>query len=278
MSPCPIPNPNIEITELWDSGRTTFGKVDNTELRYLVTGSDDETEVREVVLATAPGIIGDGDCRAECRPESLEVMPLGNGVWECTMPYKGFEDETQYTFETGGSTVHITQSLQTVGTYPPIQIPLLPPPDFQGAIGVNGDSIQGTDITVPVYNFTETHKIPSSLVTSGYKLALFQATGKTNNATFKGFATGEVLFLGASGSKTGINHWEIAFKFAASPNATNIDVGGFTVASKGGWEYLWVRFRDEEDTDAKALVKRPVSAYVERVYDSADFSTLGIGT
>ena len=275
MSPCPTPNPNIKITELWDSGRTTFGKVDNTELRYLVTGSGDETEVREVVLATAPGIIGDGDCRAECRPESLEVMPLGNGAWECTMPYQGFEDETQYTFETGGATAHVTQSLQTIAKYAAAGQTA---PDFFGAIGVNGDSIQGTDVTVPVYNFTETRKMFASTVTPQYKLALFMATGKTNNATFKGFAPGEVLFLGASGSKTGINHWEIAYKFAASPNVTNLDVGGITVASKKGWEYLWVRFRDADDGAAKTLVKRPTAAYVERVYESADFSTLGIGT
>ena len=87
-----------------------------------------------------------------------------------------------------------------------------------------------------------------------------------------------MLFLGASGSKTGVEHWEIAFKFAASPNVTNLDVGGITVSSKKGWEYLWVRFRDADDAAAKSLVKRPAAAYVERVYESADFSTLGIGT
>ena len=271
----PTSNPNVKISELWDSGRSTFGKKNNLELRYIVTGTHDELEVRDKVLDTAPSTIGDGVSLAECLSEHLEIAPLGNGIWECSVPYEGFEDETQYTFETGGATAHITQSLGTIARYAAAGQTA---PDFQGAIGVNGDSIDGTDITIPVYNFTETRKMFASTVTAEYKLALFMATGKVNNAQFKGFAAGEVLFLGASGSKTGAEHWEIAYKFAASPNVTNLPVGPITVASKKGWEYLWVRFRDANDGAAKTLVKRPAAAYVERVYESADFSTLGIGT
>ena len=86
-----------------------------------------------------------------------------------------------------------------------------------------------------------------------------------------------MLFLGASGTKTGIDDWEIAFKFAASPNVSSLSIGGgITVSAKKGWEYLWVRFADAEDTSANALVKRPIAAYVERVYESADFTLLGL--
>lgn len=259
----------VEIFEAFDSGRATSGRVDTDELRYIVTGTDDEAEVIATVIGYAPSSIG------VMSPQNVEVNPLGNGVWECTVPYEGKEDETQYTFETGGATAHITQSLATIARYAAAGQTA---PNFNGAIGVNGDNIDGTDITIPVYNFTETRKMFASTVTGAYKLALFNATGKVNNATFKGFAAGEVLFLGASGSKTGVEHWEIAFKFAASPNVTNLDVGGITVSSKKGWEYLWVRFRDADDNAAKTLVKLPAAAYVERVYESADFSTLGIGT
>lgn len=274
----PLINPNIEISELWDSGRTTFGAVDHTELRYIITGTDNEAEVRDAVILTAPPYIGDNTARAIIVPENIEVNPLGNGIWEASVPYKGYEDETQYTFETGGATAHITQSLATVGVYPPVVIPLRPPPDFQGAIGVNGDNVAGVDVTIPAFNFTITKRFDAEDVTGAYKLALFYATGKTNNATFQGFAAGEVLFLGASGSRTGMKQWEITFKFAASPNAVNLPVGNFTVTEKKGHDYLWVRYADAVDGDAAALVKRPVSAYVERVYESADFASLGVGT
>ena len=101
---------------------------------------------------------------------------------------------------------------------------------------------------------------------------------KVNSGSFKGLAAGECLFLGASGSMRAGGDWEITFKFAGSPNRTNIRVGDITVPSKKGWEYLWVKYSEQEDTAAKAIVQRPVAAYVEKVYDDGDFGALGIGT
>jgi len=69
------------------------------------------------------------------------------------------------------------------------------------AIGVTDTGVEGVEIVVPVYNFSETHYLPDGQVTQGYKLTLFGLTGKVNNGSFRGFAAGEVLFLGASGSK-----------------------------------------------------------------------------
>jgi hypothetical protein len=176
--------------------------------------------------------------------------------------------------DTGGGTQHVTQSIANVGKYSASGFTA---PDFFGAIGVTDDRVEGTDVTVPVFNFTETHYIPNLLVTGAYKLTLFNLTGKVNGATFKGFAKGEVLFLGASGSKRGLDDWEITFRFAASPNVAGLSLGSITGIAKEGWQYLWVRFIDDEDTTAKALIKRPVSAYVEQVYSYGDFSGLGIG-
>ena len=57
-------------------------------------------------------------------------------------------------------------------------------------------------------------------------------------------------------------------------NVEGVDITGI---NKWGWEYLWVRYADAEDATAKALVKRPVAVYVEKVYDVGDFGLLGIG-
>lgn len=261
-------NLNIQIFQAFDSGRFVDGITSTYELRYIVTGTESEPEVLAAVTEEAPTIY------YGMRRMQVEAEPLGNGIWQVVVPYEG-KNETVYTFETGGATAHITQSLgttryATTGSTAP---------DFFGAIGVNGDSVDGVDITIPTFNFTETYRFPGSTVSGTYKMALFNLTGKVNNATFRGLAEGEVLFLGASGTKTGIDDWEIAFKFAASPNVSNLALGGnITVAAKPGWDYLWVRFADAEDTSAKALVKRPVAAYVEKVYQRADFSLLGIGT
>ncbi len=260
------------ITETYDSGKATDGKEQSRERRYVVVDAEYESDVLTLVKITAPTTLSD------LRRGEIVVTPLGGGVWECTVPYDGVdeENESQWTFDTGGGTVHIAQSLSTVGKYSYTEA--VTPPDFKGAIGVNGDNVAGTDITVPVFNFSETHRIPADSVTGSYKLALFGLTGRVNSASFKGFATGEVLFLGASGSLKGLGEWEICFKFAASPNVTNLQLGEITVAAKKGWEYLWVRFDDQEDGAAKTLVKRPIAAYVEKVYEYGNFSALGIGT
>jgi len=258
----------LSISESWDSGRSIDGITQSYELRFIVTGSNDEAAVLAYVEAQAPTTY------YGMRRMQVEAEPLGAGVWQCVVPYEG-KNETVYTFETGGATAHITQSLATSR----FAAAGATAPDFYGAIGVNGDSIDGVDVTVPTFNFTETYRFPGSTVSGAYKLALFACTGKVNNASFRGFAAGECLFLGASGTKTGIDDWEIAFKFAGSPNVASLSIGGgITVTNKQGWDYLWVRFADAEDNAAKALVKRPVAAYVERVYPRADFSTLGIGT
>ena len=57
---------------------------------------------------------------------------------------------------------------------------------------------------------------------------------------------------------------------------TNLTIGDITGVDKKGWEYLWVRYTDSVNDTAKALVKKPIAAYVERVYEYGDFGLLGI--
>ena len=63
----------------------------------------------------------------------------------------------------------------------------------------------------------------------------------------------------------------------SSKRRTGISVGSITGIAKKGWEYLWVRYADVEDTASNTLVKQPVAAYVEKVYEEASFAGLGIG-
>lgn len=240
------------------------------ELQYLVTGTDDELLVRAAVQGEAPAFY-------QGMPfQHYTISPGGNGTWEATVQYGLREEkkpgESSYSFDTGGGTQHITQSIATIAKHAP---PGKTPPDCKGAIGVTSDSVDGVDITVPVYQFTETHYIPIAAVTNAYKGKLFLLTGKTNNGPFRMFAAGEVLFLGASGGQRGYEDWEITFRFAASPNATGLTVGDITAIDKKGWEYLWIRYEDAESEDA--LIKQPVGVYVEQVYEEADFADLGIG-
>ncbi len=55
-------------------------------------------------------------------------------------------------------------------------------------------------------------------------------------------------------------------------------MGNITGIDKKGWEYMWVRYADAEDAAAKAIVKKPVAVYSEKVYKQGNFAGLGIGT
>jgi hypothetical protein len=274
------------IIEKFDSGGATVGPDSpSVDLSFAVLGTESDLDVRALVEATIPAIF------RGMVFQNYHIDHKGGGVWDVSVRYGreeplagepppgGGEPVTpetplgpSYTFETSGGTQHVTQSLQTVAKHTK---PGKVAPDLKGAVGFNNDSVEGTDITVPVFRFSEAYSIPVALVTHGYKLTVFSLTGKVNNAPFKGFAAGEVLFLGASGSRRGLEKWEITYQFAASPNAVNLQVGDIQNINKKGWEYLWVRYGDVEDQ--KVLVKQPESVYIERVYEPGNFALLGIG-
>lgn len=249
---------------------------ESAEIVWVVKGTDSDTDARTAVTTATP-------TTHDSKPlDHVKVEQEADEVWYCTAVYQrpggATVEESSFSFDTGGGSQHITQSKLTVdsaggGLYTAAA------PDFGGAIGVNGtginSTVEGCDIVVPVYQFSETHIFADAAVTTGYKSALFALTGTVNDATFRECAAGECLFLGASGSKRGTGDWEITFRFSASPNKTAINIDGMEVDKKG-WEYLWVYYEDQLDATANIMVKKPIGVYVEKVYDDGDFDGLGL--
>lgn len=248
---------------------------DSIEQRYYAVGSSVEADVYAAAIADLP----------------LEFMNLPRlsislewdgeaSLWEVSVTYQqpSFGDgelgSVVTSFDTTGGTFRLTQSLATINAYGSN------PPDFKGAIGVNGDSVDGVDIISPSFQFSETHYKPDGFVTQAYQDLLMRNTGTVNSDNFRGFAPGQVLFTGATASRDPAKaQWTITYTFLMSPNATNIVIApGIVVSAKKGWEYLWVRYEQVEDTTARKIVKRPVAAYVERVYREVPFAGLNIGS
>ena len=216
------------------------------------------------------------------QAESYSLEYLGDDAWQLEVTYtsNGADSDEQpqplnrsRSFETGGSTTHITQALAETkfGTGPAMN----------SAIGVSADSVAGVDVVVPQFNWTESYDVPARYVTQAYIVSLHNLTGTVNTETFRGFAAGEVLFLGASGtqqwdSQKGDGPWNLSYKFIASPNATGLTVGSITGISKKGHEYLWVLYEDDVADDT--LLKKPKAVYVNQVYKTASFAGLGIGS
>jgi hypothetical protein len=263
-----------------DTSRTiTSGANPAVELRFVVRGIGVDIENDEGALAALETEAPTEFLSLPRRDVRLE--PAGPGLWDGETSYAPTQQdneppqvgESAFAFDTGGGTQHLTHSLATVASY---AAPGKVAPGFQGAIGVTEESVEGVDIVVPVYQFTETHAFADAAVNDSYKNTLMIMTGRVNSDSFRGFAAGSVLFLGAAGAKRGDGDWEITFRFAVSPNFSAINIGPITNIGKKGWEYLWVRYENTEDGAAQAIVKRPVAAYVERVYLELPFSVLGI--
>ena len=196
----------VTVEEKFESRRVNYGDRPSADLRYVIRGTDDDVVARLALQTFAPGaynINGDGSIMIPLTDVGVE--PVGAQLWDGFARYSG-DSQSSFAFETGGGTQHITRSLQTVNKYAP---PDKNAPDNKQSVGATADGVEGVDIVVPVYSFSETHFLANSLVTPAYKAALYALTGRVNNAGFKGFGAGEVLFLGASGSKRLLGYWEL---------------------------------------------------------------------
>lgn len=203
--------------------------------------------------------------------EYIDSENPGNNIWRATVQYIWEDEDTVTSFDTSGGSQHVTQSLATVGVYPSNS------PDMGGAVGYDGNQVNGVDITAPAYTFSEQHTFNKSVVSDGYRRTLAGLTGCVNNKKFRGFDSGEVLFKGTSGTMMTIDgetKWQLLFHFATSPNRFNFYVGDILVKEKMGWDYLWVIYGDE--INSNQLIKRPRSVYIERMYDFGNFSELEI--
>lgn len=259
----------ITVTEKFQSRDVVRGLNPSAQLNFIVQGTADYDQALKKLAADAPAMF-DNLPRLNYGIEPIaELLWLGFARYgyQSTQP----TGEAVYQFDTGGGTQHITQSLKTVRRY---ARPGALAPNFMGAIGVTADSVEGVDITVPVYSFSEVQYKNKAFVDDTYKATLFELTGTVNSRPFRKFAAGEVLFLGASGTKRGSDDWELVYRFSASPNMSGLVIGQIAGIAKAGWEYLWVQYVDAEDSNAQTLIKQPISVHIEQVYPYRDFDRL----
>ena len=262
----------------WREATDAEGNYTSAEVPYFVFDAEDEAGALAAVREEATAQIG----RLYLEEVAIDER-MTDTVYKVLATYRVDEQRERaggdsadagnsapaVFFDTTGGTRHLNRSLATISITPAEAT------NYGGTIEVDGEgNVNGVDVTMPVMTFSETHTFAPSKVTTAYRKQLFLLTGTVNQAAFRGFAIGEVLFLGASGQKNG-EFWDITFKFAVSPNRTNLKVTeSLIVPSKYGWDYLWVKFGEKVVNGA--IVKEPIDAYVERVYEAGDFSQLGL--
>lgn len=257
-------NEGATVVEIIGSGGSTQTyRQGMFEKRYRVFGTNDDDDVRRQVRATAPIVF------KSLPLATMEVKAVSHNLWEVSCQYTAEEfqrRQSTWSFNTSGSTTHVGSSLQTRNSVSYSNTGI---PNFGRAVNVTDNGVEGVDIVIPNLTISETHKYEPAAVTASFMGTIASLTGTVNNAPWRGFNSGEVLFTGASGNYND-NIVAITFNFDLQPNST---VGGMT---KFGWDYYWVLYEDVEDTNTGDVVKRPRAGYVEQLYPAGNFSLLGL--
>jgi hypothetical protein len=261
--------------------RGASGDLTSHNITYWVEGASDDIDALQAVDAVAP-VTYDGLTKDNFRYTEQRWPDL----WEVEVSYTKKTRQppetgaVEYAFEIGVS----NQKIYTAYEQTTYKDPAQPNKDFYKAINVDRDrNVQGVDVQIPVSTFTISYYPAAAIVTSDYQKAVRYLVGKVNAATadpypgfpnFYGHAPGELLFTGCSGRARNVTDWELTFSFAVSPNRTNVTIGAITPFNIKGWQVLWVEY--EQEPQAGRFTPKPIYANVADVYESGDFTVLGI--
>lgn len=228
------------------------------------------------------------------RRKGIAIKGIGKQVFECTGEYTtlvpvnsdgndsggggGQESSSQFVpgsiaWDTTGATEHVTSALSERviggdGTE-----------NFEGAINVQGTSVQGIDKVVPAMKYSETWIMPAQVgLSTAFVQAVYTLTGTVNASQFRAFSPGEALFLGARAQWSGDQPYTtVTFDFQARANDPEFYVKGLPTTLKEGWEYPWVIYAPAAGTSG-LLVQRPRFLVLDQIYRKRDWSGLSIGT
>jgi hypothetical protein len=206
-------------------------------LLYQVHDVSDAITARALINALAPNY-SDSLVKQDVR-----VRERGGGVWEGEVPYSTLErpeaGSIGWSFEIGTQKLRITQAKEHVQSY----VASGTAPDHQGAIGVRNDgtgqSIEGCDIHLPFFKWSETHYFPAALVATHSWIQTHEALVATaNEDPFRIWAKGELLLLGVTASKQAERDVPITYTFASSRTKTGMEIGVTVHGSQKHFEWI----------------------------------------
>lgn len=180
-----------------------------------------------------------------------------------------------YSFELSAGTARITQSIATPRSYQTLTGDY-DIPDNKGAIGATDDTVEGCDVFVGAQQRSETWLFEAGEVTEALIETWENLNCHVNDATWRGRAKGEVLFLGVTGSSRDGNG-EVTFRYAVKRNRDDVEVGDMVGMVKEGWEHMEIRYADV-DGASNTRIQRAVNVIMHQVYPYGDLTQLGIGT
>jgi hypothetical protein len=217
-----------QVYELRDS---ESGSIDNENLEAGETWN----VTKKYIIGQCPGGLGEvKDAIASYMPrywdtavgmwrrKGISIKGIGKQCFECTGEYTTMlpaiasstggaggnggpggggdtnspEDGSQLqpgsiAWDTTGATEHITSAIseRVIGGEGA--------DDFQGAINLNGTSVQGIDKVVPAMRYSETWIMPTAVgLSEDFVKSVYTLTGTVNKSKFRAFSPGEALYEG----------------------------------------------------------------------------------
>lgn len=236
------------------------------------------------------------------------ATPSSSGGGSSLTPWPHVPYEENESWSSEGGTAHISEAVGSSGsggnpygeTVYQVDSNDPGPSSFFGRIGWNGETSEGVDVVRPAFSFTLQRKMTAAeLDTVGasgysYRQIIVMLTGSVNNAPFRGWSAGNVLFEGASSTAsaeyddsnpTSDGHGgyvieptvihTITFKFRCMFGRTGMPVAGASV-DKEGFQYMWIYSKKQDDSTTGVSLEYPQTIVVNDVYDKNDFSLLGL--
>lgn len=244
-------------------------------LKFIAGRTGDDAYVRAYSLAATPLLY------YSLFRQTVDIKSLGGGMWNVDVNYGPLEPPTSvgeysYQFDTTGNVAKRTNFLGTPTSYAREGETA---PDHKGAINVSDNGVEGVDVVVPGFKWTETHTFHATVANWSYSQILKALTGRVNAATFRGFAAKQVLFHGATGGASNREPGQVVltYSFEQQDDVKDLDVGDVKGVNKTGFQYAWTEYQREDDATASKTVHRPLAVHVGDVYYTADFDLLLIG-
>lgn len=291
----------IPVLETWESRSVTEGE-NGLELTREFYAIGTKNPLDGIPLGPQYGDRLSDDDRFQVTGRRIEPYSRGGGqndALKITVTYTSNNDEviddpskpggnsggggdavkSRVSVSIGSESVHLEKAIKQT-SYPEGGV------DFGDIIGQTERGIEGVDISAPILTFTEEHTLSQEAFTSRYLETLEDLAYTVNESTFRGFEPGTVRFEGASSEQSGSN-WRLTYTFSVRRSeivpVTIVDSEGATQLvqiPKAGWEYIWIktiRSTSKDGADNEVEVHRISGAAVAQVYETTDFSFLGIG-
>jgi hypothetical protein len=210
--------------------------------------------------------------------DSLELSHQSMYTWKAEATYNlpedngGGVDLVQIGFNTTGGTKTMTKSLQVKASAARTGSPYAIP-DLKGAIGYTKSGVNGVEVKTKGFGFNLTVYFSPSIWNSGLLNTFYELGTCYNNATFMGFAAGEVLYVDSSATGSFYQRVPVTHNFIANPNVVSIADEGFPALTANGHDVVDYLFYDEVGADDQ-LIQVPEFRFVHRVYDPANLDPL----